>query len=322
MQDFVRRFRNEKQRGILPSSSLLEAICNKREDLELLIEELENLSSKDYLINEFTGSGIPAEVSGGHISPKRTPKWPEFVTLAAEAKALLVEVKRNVFQHYRDIPEPDKTEVLSNPISVLKTTGSSTVIFTTNYDPAVEEYCAAKGASLVDGFMAHPNRRDLIWNRGVFDHFESSTADNEIVLFKLHGSTDWFKHRGRIIRAVSINDPSDTDFQSLMIYPAQRKVATDDPYFTAYDYLEQCLDNARGCLVIGYSFRDYDTLMRFKSAKLSNPDLKVLVLDPKANEICAMLGSTGIDDALAIPYPFGTNENAYLPMIHSAFHSR
>jgi len=102
-----------------------------------------------------------------------------------------------------------------------------------------------------------------------------------------------------------------------MIYPATRKVAIEEPFFTAYDYLEQCLDKAQSCLVIGYSFRDYDTLMRFKSAKLSNERLRILVLDPAAVEICKTLEREHRVLAYPIPHAFGRDEEEYLALIRS-----
>ena len=103
-----------------------------------------------------------------------------------------------------------------------------------------------------------------------------------------------------------------------MIYPAESKRATDDPHFTAYDYLGKCLENAKTCLVIGYSFRDYDTLMKFKAASL-NANLRVLVLDPDAKNICSHLEANDIV-AEAIPYKFGLNESDYLQSIRAMVH--
>jgi hypothetical protein len=55
--------------------------------------------------------------------------------------------------------------------------------------------------------------------------------------------------------------------------------------------------------------------MRFKSAKLSNPDLKIAVLDPNAEALCEFLSGHGIS-AHAIPYAFGSDQlSMYLPLI-------
>jgi hypothetical protein len=79
-----------------------------------------------------------------------------------------------------------------------------------------------------------------------------------------------------------------------MIYPATRKVAITEPFFTCYDYLGKCLSNAEFCLVVGYSFRDYDVLMRFRAAAISNEKLRIAILDPNAGEICDEIERYGI----------------------------
>lgn len=99
--------------------------------------------------------------------------------------------------------------------------------------------------------------------------------------------------------------------KNVLIFPATRKIAIADPYFTCYDYLGKCLANARLCLVIGYSFRDYDALTRFKAAKIQNPNLSILVLDPWAKELSRLLADNDIQST-AIPYAIGIQDAEYL----------
>ena len=238
-----------------------------------------------------------------------------------DARILLARLKEEVYHAYRNISDVSKTSILAGPISLLRTPPRPAVVFTTNYDPAVEDFCASQGVRITDGFVRDPRARKDVWDRKNFDQFvlpEAGSADareESLVLFKLHGSADWFLKGDRIIKSEPMYVPADTDYHSVMIYPATRKVAIEEPYFTAYDYLEQCLDNAKSCLAIGYSFRDYDTLMRFKSAQLSNKDLKILVLDPNANTVCEFLKGHRIM-AEAIPHAFGSEQGSlYLPLI-------
>jgi hypothetical protein len=171
---------------------------------------------------------------------------------------------------------------------------------------------------LIDGFVQDKRTLDYVWSRDAFDGFDGATQ-NSLILFKLHGSTNWVRDQSRIVKSpASVYGALDPDYENVMIYPATNKVATKEPYFTAYDYLERCLDAANFCLVIGYSFRDYDTLMRFKSASLSNKRLRIGVLDPNAEAICNRLKSDGIS-AHPIPYAFGVpQESDYLPLVKSA----
>lgn len=323
MGEFIRSFREkiesfpEHLGGIrINSSPLLDAICAKKEDLEFLIEELDALSSRDYLEKESFDPNPPGSGPFG-----QQWRWPDFQKLAIEARRLLTLLKKEVYHAYRGIPDPAQTSVLAKPISLLYSGTHPMVVFTTNYDPAVEEFCTVQNFRLTDGFVRTQARND-VWDRSHFDRFalpEPGTAEAQelsLMLFKLHGSANWFKTQGRIV----ISHPmytTDPEYPNVMIYPATRKVAIEEPFFTAYDYLEQCLDKAESCLAIGYSFRDYDTLMRFKSAKLSNKHLKIAVLDPNAEAVCEYLQGHGIL-AYPIPYAFGSDhESEYLPLITS-----
>jgi hypothetical protein len=100
----------------------------------------------------------------------------------------------------------------------------------------------------------------------------------------------------------------------MMIYPAQSKVASEEPFFTGYDFLQRCLSRAEFCLTVGYSFRDYDTVMRFRVAARTNKKLRVAVLDPSAQKLCRELCGYGVR-AEPILYLLGENPNAYYSVI-------
>lgn len=317
MGEFVRSFRKKHEHisaGPAPviSNPLLDAICEeKKEDLEALIEELEALSSRSYLGKQ-TFNSLPPVI--GHDIRER---WPGISQLSIEASGLLADLKREVYFHYRNIGEPAQTSILGRPLSLVRNERHPAVVFTTNYDPAVEEFCSSQGLSLVDGFLHDERRQQYVWSRVAFDEFFGS-PESHLVLFKLHGSTNWIRDQIRIVKSpASVYDVSDPDYKNVMIYPATNKIATKEPFFTAYDYLERCLDAAAFCLVIGYSFRDYDTLMRFKSASLSNRKLRIAVLDPRATEIKKELKAHGIE-SVPIPYALGTQEPAYMEFIAKA----
>ena len=183
-------------------------------------------------------------------------------------------------------------------------------MFTTNYDPSIETLCRSKGWHLVDGFGHDPWRQEYSWNRNVFDEFKSS-GEPTVVLFKIHGSTNWISDSKTIVKSVSIHAAEVEDgYQNVMIYPATRKVAISEPYFTCYDYLGKCLSSAEFCLVVGYSFRDYDVLMRFRAAAIANQKLQVAILDPNASTICKEIGKHEIN-ALPIVGSLGDNPSAY-----------
>ena len=255
------------------------------------------LSSRNYLATRLVGMRTPESRSN--------LQWPDIQVLSTEATGLLAKLKHQIYRHYRHIDEPEKTGVLVRTIKLLGGPRQPVVVFTTNYDRAVETFCRTHEFQLIDGFRHDPLRQSYFWSRDAFEDLSDSNL-GKLVLFKLHGSTDWFKQGDRLFKGQSMYGADDPDYRHVMIYPATQKIAISEPYFTAYDYLVRCLDAAESCLVVGYSFRDYDTRMRFKSALLTNPSLKIVVLDPDAENLCKNLLD---DNILAYPVPYPLDES-------------
>jgi len=104
-----------------------------------------------------------------------------------------------------------------------------------------------------------------------------------VVLFKLHGSVNSMlvKARREIVRTQPFHQQADVmRYANVLIYPATHKVATTEPYFTAYDYCGRCCEQSQVLLTIGYSFRDYDALARLRSSLAFNPHLTLALLSP------------------------------------------
>jgi len=222
MGEFIRSFREKmaapsKGTHAIPTKTLplLDAICTKNEDLEFLIGELEALTSLRYLGRHSIPSSAPMPIGGGgsgrgivsHIA------WPDFQQLASQAADLLSRLKREVYFEYRDIPDLPETSILVEPIKALKTSSHPMVVFTTNYDPAVEEFCAVQEINLIDGF-ARVHAREDVWNRDNFERVVTPQPNamaglegSSLVLFKLHGSVEWHKIHGRIVKSHPIYDP-------------------------------------------------------------------------------------------------------------------
>jgi len=250
--------------------------------------------------------------------------------LADTASQIQENLRREVFNEYREIQPMYRQELVQRLgalvgvlLKGLDAGKSPLVIFTTNYDPAVEIFCQAKPGEyrLCDGFVAQWNAGSPVWRRESFDQLQlGATNQKDVVLFKLHGSTSWFKSGTQFIKSdAPIYVGNDASFENLLIYPARRKVALEDPYFTGYDYFQRTLENCKLCLVIGYSFRDYDALSRLRSAASYNRDLKLLVLDTQANPLCNLLRELGVV-AEPLPTLFGnaTSEQDYLATINAA----
>lgn len=278
-------------------------------DLEVLLQELSDIVNLQYLEyglshhSTLTGPPLPPHLG---IPAYRERSFPE---IANTASALVDGIEAEVFNHYRRFER--EGDIVPTLLPVLEKLAPKQdgplVVFTTNYDPAIERCCQLSDRfQCVDGFVPVSGTREHMWSPTRFGQFSPSSGKPSLILFKLHGSTTWMRMGGRIIDAPPILARDDTSHSNVLIYPATRKVAIHDPYFTAYCYLQECLSHAKYCLVVGYSFRDYDAQTRIKAAAIQNPALRVEVLDPAADSIAKKLARFDIK-ATPIADFFGPN---------------
>ena len=241
----------------------LAATC--KGDLENILGEL------DAILNLRSFKSVSEVISGTYVNVDKKIAW-----------NLRTEIEYEIVKEYSDIPSSLVMKVYKPffdlVFSQIDPNRYCLPIFTTNYDTAVEEFCYLnQDYALVDGFM--PDGRDYVWDGATFHSFHLVPQKKNIVLFKLHGSVNWIyvKAKREIFRTQPFHQQADTSkYSNILIYPATHKVATSEPYFTAYDYYGRCCERSQSPLTIGYSFRDYDALARLRSAQSFNQGLVVL----------------------------------------------
>lgn len=151
---------------------------------------------------------------------------------------------------------------------------NSITIFTTNYDTAIEQYCKYKGLKLIDGFQK--TGPSLVWNPAEY-YQKRDPSQKSITLFKLHGSLTWRKIGNEIFEfGISAeNMPGDM----ALIYPTETKeYPYEEPFKTAYKFLDRFLRTAEIAIVIGYSFRDRGTAYIIDEAQSINPNLNFIIV--------------------------------------------
>jgi hypothetical protein len=159
MGEFVESFRTKANYGSLVSTDpdrdqLLNDICSQKKDLEFLIGELEALVSLSYL-----GSSKKEAWTFDRKVPDE--EWPEFDRLTDTARRLLVDLRREIYRHYRSFPRPPvPIGMLADLVDLLRTPQFPDVVFTTNYDLAVETLCTNKSWQLNDGFRHDELRQE------------------------------------------------------------------------------------------------------------------------------------------------------------------
>jgi hypothetical protein len=318
---------------------LLETIISyKGKDLENILKEINDLVEKAEYLGDITKINYihdlldsEAEVrkrmavlpsSGSLPTFFPSPYSKNYSRLAKLCMELRSVIEKTIFDHYAVVDKARVVEVYDPLINILlKGMGEANTlpIFTTNYDICFEEYCKEKGLILIDGFPLSPSKgRDYVWEGSNFDKFAPDKNKTQMILFKLHGSVTWYEERGVIkFLGASLHLNGKGSIKNAIIYPAKNKIALGDPFFTAYDYFQRCLDRASVAIFIGYSFRDYDTVTKIKSAFKYNPKLKVLVLSLHASEIVDATFPIFRDSIETIRFKFGTplHQASYLRQI-------
>lgn len=118
-------------------------------------------------------------------------------------------------------------------------------VFSLNYDLCVEQVCGMENVQR--GFS------ERTWDWRVFD--ETSKEPVPIMLYKLHGSVDWYFKDGRVkwTDVPSSIKPEDI----ALIFGTSYKLQYVDPFlYHAYELRRWTLEAARIIVCIGYGFRD------------------------------------------------------------------
>jgi len=293
MREFVQHLAN-----VVGEMALFRDIVSKQPDLEFLLEELRDLETKSYLGYQFASaiSGVPRPLGAGLEAPRRSEQ--NFSELATAARDLRRRIEREIFYHYRSFDQPGQTNNAKDHFGPLfmevgnrLAPGEPIVVFTTNYDPGVEEFCLSSSEKYVvtDGFAG-----GLAWAKENYQDWTEESGMKAVILVKLHGSTDWFRDGGRIIKGPPVFAPDDPRYPNLIIYPAANKVAIEEPFFTSYELFQETASTALCILAVGYSFRDLDALARLKSAAGANPRLKIGLVAPDAARLADHLRTHGV----------------------------
>lgn len=279
--------------------NLFQDIAQKNPDLEFLLEQLRQLEEKDYIQKNPTSSVLAIQTPALGTDKGRG-FFGQTARLAADLRS---KIETQIFYAYRGFDNPGEVGPHFRPLFDLVAnhlaSSEPIVVFTTNYDSGVELFCQQIGQSyaLWDGFFFDAAQGRMIWSAQAFRDWAplQNRKVRPVVLVKLHGSTSWFRQGELIIKGPELFAPGDPMFQNLLIYPAERKVAIQEPFFTAYYLLQESLKSARSLIVVGYSFRDLDALTRLMAATRSNPQLQVAVIDPYADQIARNLRQHELD---------------------------
>ena len=259
---------------------------NGNQDIEVILDHLEELIHSGELFEKCGDAEIMRKLE--KESYKRTGvtqlhSWGS-ITRLDENIRLRDRIKDLVVEHYSEIDEERALELYS-PLLLRLARSHPLVVFTTNYDLAMEKLHESGVIELIDAFSDGKYLKPR-WAREGYDFYNPLERNGDVILFKLHGSVDWVRTPSEGIQRIDIPKRDLGGAQRVIAYPSQLKKAIhEEPYRTNYDYLIACLLHTKVCAVIGFSFRDQEIVEEFRQAMELNEELELIIVDPEAEAV-------------------------------------
>ena len=177
------------------------------------------------------------------------------------------------------------------------------IAYTTNYDRVFEDFCA-DFFTLIDHFVPEGSSKHHIFDIG------KSVQGQNLSFAKLHGSLDWLREKsGKIMKIESTAFTRHQIEGEAMVFPIQQKDLYLHPWITLFQDFKYGLRTSGIWIVIGYAFNDEFILEIFKEALTK--DKKLILIDPRAEELLPKFSEKLRENIIALPIKFG---NEFFPM--------
>jgi SIR2-like domain len=181
-------------------------------------------------------------------------------------------------------------EELFRRILLRSTTLPRAKIFTTNYDLVLERTLDNLGVMYFDGFLGtiHRSLRTESYHYDLYYPGETtegrvSRVDRVLHLYKLHGSINWRRRRGRPDDVIiSAGLPEGDEYGDVMIYPSPLKVTEMNgyPYAEMFRHFSTAIHQPQSALLtIGYKFQD-EHINRLIYQAFSIPSFTLIIVIP------------------------------------------
>ena len=206
-----------------------------------------------------------------------------------EVRDVYVTLKKEVFTNYSwkhtNLEDSSLDAIYDFLFTIFGDTSDGVDIFTTNYDQAVEVYCARKQNLIcIDGFQHDRGTSKTIWAGGDYGYYGKNESATNVRLYKLHGSLNWKEHT--IHKFIKTDEETISDDpkikENLVIYPtlSPKNGKNNEPYKTILSAFDQYMQKADVCVVIGFSFRDEHIKEIFE--RCYDKQKKIIVISPSA----------------------------------------
>jgi hypothetical protein len=272
---FVDRFKDhiksqdEKHRTVAKLLEVLEEYVRvnpmRQVDIELLLEALERLENRESDVLPYFTKG------GDYIMEGYLDKGPIRDELREFIRSNVMVQKNQIeyLQYLRELVAVYGTPAEGGPLSV----------FTVNYDNCIEQFCDLFSLNFCDGFQ-------IEWTPKLFE-----SPKYDIHLFKLHGSTNWYRTQsGRHIRIPIRSEKGKVELdtgeiaETFIVFPGLKSTYYE-PYLDMLGIMKDRLKRTDIVVVVGYSFRDDDIKKIFWDIAATNRRLKVVLVSPSASRV-------------------------------------
>jgi hypothetical protein len=206
--------------------------------------------------------------------------WVRYFT---ELRGLLQQC---VVEHYSNVDGKQVFQLYHPLLSFVCSNIKYFPIYTTNYDWVFEHLVESHPNEyrLIDGFTSGGGLGER-WMREVFDNYGAVSQNVDLILFKLHGSTSWYKNKQGGIKRFAEPAPQIGQSKVVLVYPTQVKAEAiqEEPFKTSYEYFKSALEHTKKCIIIGFSFRDPAINNLFSIALAKNRELMLIIIDQAAD---------------------------------------
>ena len=155
-------------------------------------------------------------------------------------------------------------------------------IYTTNYDVVIEEMFKLSfirdNYDVIDGFGREEKSDAMIYDDLEFNR--SGKNERPIIkLYKLHGSMNWAirKNDNVLVKNIASAFVHDNYTSPIIAYPGDHNIKPRDEFKKLNAHFEQDLRQAERCIVIGFSFRDWDGINQLFKQVMGKYNKKLFV---------------------------------------------
>ena len=225
-------------------------------NIERLVDVLEELNKRErHTLYPFVGTWNQKLVEVAGMDFERVKKF----------RGAIINILRN---KWVDLQENERAAYYCGLLRLQSEYEYPLRVFSLNYDLCVEKTCGL--GKVQRGFA------DKTWDWRLFD--ETSDDPLPIVLYKLHGSVDWYSSKeGRVRYFDSTSSIDEEDIA--LIFGTSYKLQYVDPFlFLVYELRRWTLDAARVIVSIGYGFNDEHINGILQQALRQNVERKLLAV--------------------------------------------